>query len=75
MAAYADPGEEYCPFLNVSQCAVSENNDVFTAVVYNQMAKSNAVHLRIPVTSENWLVTDLVTSQPIESQTVPIPEV
>ena len=43
-------GEYYCALLNVSQCEILENKEMFTVFVYNPMARARKSIIRIPVT-------------------------
>lgn len=46
----------------------------FTVLAYNQLARTETVHIRVPVRTERWRVTDLATSEVLTSQAVPIPD-
>jgi len=47
-----------CFLLNESTCVTSEQNDAFTAVVYNTRAIETTHLIKIPVSSDQWVVQD-----------------
>lgn len=66
-------GLKTCPLANVSICAES-NKDEFQVLLYNPLAKTTTQYVQIPVTGDNWEVTDpegnsveVVVSEPIRN--------
>ena len=66
--------DEYCPMLNISQCAFTEHRFAFSILVYNPLANNVSSFIRIPV--KNKHVYRVLNSQnsEVETQLVPIPE-
>nr|CAD7458126.1 unnamed protein product [Timema tahoe] len=62
-----------CPLLNISRCEPSEIEDDFLATVYNPLARPVSHYVRIPVTGEQYVVTD-PSGTSLVVQLVPVPE-
>ncbi|TRY79620.1 hypothetical protein TCAL_12196 [Tigriopus californicus] len=69
----AQNGFTYCPLRNVTQCPITETSSKFVINVYNPLARAQSRFVRVPVKSEEWVVTT-ETGEEIPCQTVPIPE-
>jgi len=65
---------EWCPFLNVSQCAFTESREAFSMNVYNPMPRTETFHVRVPVVfGDEYKVTDPDQNE-VEYQLIPIPD-
>eukprot|EP00092_Neocalanus_flemingeri_P041666 GFUD01045381.1.p1 GENE.GFUD01045381.1~~GFUD01045381.1.p1 ORF type:complete len:827 (+),score=232.40 GFUD01045381.1:107-2482(+) len=53
-----DLSQTNCPALNISQCAVSENNENFIISIYNPLSKHVSPYIRVPVPSTEYGVYD-----------------
>ncbi|KAK7501311.1 hypothetical protein BaRGS_00007436 [Batillaria attramentaria] len=62
----------YCPDLNISQCAVTENSNNFLVTVYNPLSRPVPTWLRLPVTQHDVQVEDS-NGQRVPSQLLPVP--
>ncbi|XP_011176167.2 lysosomal alpha-mannosidase isoform X2 [Solenopsis invicta] len=63
-----------CLELNISSCAFSEKNNIFTVVVYNPLSREVTTHVRIPVEGNSYTVRSLTNGKNLEVQIVPIPD-
>lgn len=67
--------QQFCDYLNVSSCAVTESGKNFAVNVYNPLSKPfvNKV-IRLPVTSGKFYEVLSPEGKPVHSELVPIPE-
>lgn len=64
---------ESCADLNISACAVAENNNKFTVTLYNPLAHSTFQYVRVPVSNGQYEVLDY-RNVPVAFQLVSIPK-
>jgi len=62
--------------LNVTMCAFTASHDEFKVIAWNPIATENQElqTLRIPVTGDNWAVTDDSTGKSVPAQVIPLDE-
>ena len=65
------PQQQFCPFLNMSQCHVTEESQSFVVTLYNPLSFSVSHMVRLPVVSSDYVVMD-GDQQLLPSQLVPI---
>ena len=69
---------EFCHLLNITQCAVTEDNSKFIVHAYNPLGRSVDRYIRLPVRKGSYEVVQLDQEAPysmtIQSQLVPIPK-
>mmetsp|Transcript_897 Transcript_897/g.1222 ORF Transcript_897/g.1222 Transcript_897/m.1222 type:complete len:1115 (-) Transcript_897:41-3385(-) len=62
--------------LNMSMCSfTAEANNGFTVIAWSPLSQDSVQYVRIPVTETNWKVTELATTDTVESQLVPIDDI
>ena len=71
-AAFLDTGFESCPFLNISQCAVTETLETFGIRVYNPMGRTQSRYIHVPISFENAVVTKYPGGEVVTCQTIPL---
>lgn len=52
------PEQQFCPLLNVSQCAVTERNGRFVVTAYNPLSHVQTTYVRLPVQDGVYTVLD-----------------
>jgi len=66
---------EWCPFLNISQCAFTEQRPAFSMAVYNPLPRREVFYIRIPVNNKaEYFVTDISKGLRVETNLIPIPQ-
>ncbi|KAG8181687.1 hypothetical protein JTE90_014820 [Oedothorax gibbosus] len=64
--------QHFCNYLNISQCAFSEENGKIAVTIYNPLAWNISTYIRIPVTGKAYKIIDY-NGKEVEAQLVPIP--
>ncbi|XP_077999782.1 lysosomal alpha-mannosidase-like isoform X1 [Glandiceps talaboti] len=52
------PQAEFCPYVNISVCSSTENQQSFTVTAYNPLARSTDSYIHIPVNSQHYTISD-----------------
>jgi len=66
--------DNYCPMLNISQCAFTEQKLAFSILVYNPLASEISSFIRIPVNNKHVYRVLNTENDKVEIQLVPIPQ-
>eukprot|EP00092_Neocalanus_flemingeri_P035232 GFUD01038336.1.p1 GENE.GFUD01038336.1~~GFUD01038336.1.p1 ORF type:complete len:974 (+),score=218.88 GFUD01038336.1:74-2995(+) len=66
--------DEYCPMLNISQCAFTEQRLAFSILVYNPLANNVSSFIRIPVKNKHVYRVLNHENYEVETQLVPLPD-
>lgn len=64
----------FCPMLNISQCAFTEQKLAFNILVYNPLASKISTFIRIPVKNNHVYRVLNFENKAVQTQLVPIPE-
>ncbi|XP_067124288.1 lysosomal alpha-mannosidase [Centruroides vittatus] len=65
------PDQIFCNYLNISECAVTENSNLIAVTIYNPIAKNISNYVRLPVKLSGYQVTDF-QDHSVDSQLIPI---
>jgi len=65
--------QEFCPFINVSNCHTTESSNMFTVTLYNPIGRGYDYWVRIPVTGKYYSVTD-PSNNAVKAELFPISE-
>ncbi|XP_075249243.1 lysosomal alpha-mannosidase-like [Convolutriloba macropyga] len=63
---------DFCPYRNISVCDTTENSENFHVVVYNPLARKVKYYVRVPVSKEEYYITD-ENSRVIVGDVMPVP--
>ena len=66
---------QFCHFLNISQCHVTEDSDKFVVHIYNPLAREISRPIRLPVRSGSYAVSKLGVDEnsTVQSQLIKLP--
>ena len=62
----------YCTLFNITECLPIENQDKFTAIIYNPLSRNISSWISVPIVDENYQVTELGANKLIPSDIAPV---